>query len=65
MKIELNCAACGSNHFELGDAKTDEAVIDCAECGHVIGTLGQLKVRLAEEVLRRSQHRDAQTPEVS
>ena len=54
MRIELNCAACGSNRFELGGAETDDAVIACGDCGHVIGTLGQLKSKLAEEVLRRS-----------
>jgi uncharacterized Zn finger protein len=60
MKIELACAACGGNHFDLSDANTDDAVIACGDCGHVIGTFGDLKLRLAEEVLRRSKRRDEQ-----
>jgi uncharacterized Zn finger protein len=57
MRIELNCAECASNNFELGDAQTDDCLVACAECGHVIGTMGQLKERLADEVIRRSRDR--------
>lgn len=57
MKIELNCAVCGSNNFELADALTDECAVSCADCGHVIGTMGELKAKLAEEVIRRSHKR--------
>ena len=59
MKIELKCAACGSNNFELNNAETDECVITCGECGHVIGTMGELKTQLAEEVVRRARTRAA------
>jgi uncharacterized Zn finger protein len=57
MRIELNCASCGSNNFELGDAQTDDCLVACADCGHVIGTMGQLKERLAEQVIRHSKGR--------
>jgi uncharacterized Zn finger protein len=57
MRIELKCAACGSNNFELGDADTDNSVITCGECGHVVGTMGELKSKLAEEVIRHSRIR--------
>jgi hypothetical protein len=60
MKIDLTCAACGSNHFDLSDADADDAVIGCGDCGHLIGTLGELKLRLADEVMRRSKRRDEQ-----
>ena len=56
MKIDLQCAACGSNKFELGEAETDECSVECGECGHAIGTMGQLKQMLAAEVLRHSRH---------
>jgi uncharacterized Zn finger protein len=55
MRIEINCAVCGSNNFELADAQTDACTVSCADCGHIIGTMGELKAKLAEEVLRRSQ----------
>ena len=58
MKIELTCAACGSNNFELTGTEADDAVIGCTECGHVIGTMGELKLKLAEEVIRHSNIRD-------
>lgn len=54
MRIDLKCAACGGNNFELGDAESDNCSVACAECGHVVGTLGQLKTKLADEVMRRS-----------
>lgn len=61
MRIELNCAACGGNNFELGDAQTDACRVACAECGHVIGTMGELKQRMAEEVVRLSVNRGPST----
>jgi DNA-directed RNA polymerase subunit RPC12/RpoP len=53
MRIDLACAECGSNSFGLEGAETDNALIYCQECGHKIGTLGELKERTAQEVLRR------------
>lgn len=61
MKIELKCAACTGNNFEFGGAQTDDCLIACADCGHVIGTMGELKERLAEEVIRHSRYRGGPT----
>ena len=61
MKFEIDCAACGSNNFHLNDAQTDECVVTCADCGHVLGTMGELKERLAAEVISRSNRRDTQS----
>ena len=61
MKIELNCAVCGSNNFELGGAQTDDCSIACGECGHVIGTMRELKSKLAEEVMRRARRNQTST----
>jgi hypothetical protein len=52
MRIELNCAVCDDNHFDLHEEHADDAYVGCAACGHQIGTLAQLKQRVAEEVLR-------------
>lgn len=54
MKIELTCAECGKNRFSIADAVTDDAVIHCEDCGHEIGTLRDLKQRVASAVLNRS-----------
>jgi DNA-directed RNA polymerase subunit RPC12/RpoP len=54
VRIELNCAACGNNHFSLDQEMDDDAHVRCRDCGHYIGTLAQLKERVAAEVMKRS-----------
>jgi DNA-directed RNA polymerase subunit RPC12/RpoP len=54
MRIELNCAKCGENRFDLHATMPDDAHVSCAACGHKIGTMTELKERVAAEVLRRS-----------
>lgn len=55
MRIELNCRKCGSNRFKLDGNPADEAHVQCEDCGHMIGTMGELKRQVAEEVLKRAQ----------
>ena len=54
MRIELNCAACGRNHFSLDGDIADESRIRCKDCGHEIGTMAELKQKVAAEVMRRA-----------
>lgn len=54
LRIELACAECGNNRFSLDDAEHDSSLIYCKDCGHRIGTLAELKDRIASEVLRRA-----------
>lgn len=54
MRIELNCAECGENRFDLSKAEKDDAIIRCDACGHKIGTLNELKERVAAEVMKHS-----------
>ena len=54
MRIELSCAACGENRFDLHENHADDAFVCCTVCGHEIGTLAELKERVAVEVLRRA-----------
>jgi hypothetical protein len=51
MRIHLSCRACGGNSFAIDDAEGDASTIGCRECGHVIGTLGQVKAQVARQVL--------------
>ena len=53
MRINLACAECGQNRFTLEGAKTDDCLIHCEDCGHKIGTLRELKERVALAVLSR------------
>jgi uncharacterized Zn finger protein len=59
MRIELNCAECGQNHFTIITGVDDDAVVSYSECGHQIGTIGDLKQRVAAEVMK---HRDDREP---
>ena len=54
MRIELNCAKCGDNSFTILEGMGDDAVVRCADCNHVIGTMAELKERVANEVIKRS-----------
>lgn len=54
MRIELNCAKCGDNSFKILEGMGNDAVVRCADCNHVIGTMAELKERVANEVIRRS-----------
>ncbi len=56
MRIDLNCACCGSNRFSMDQAESDHSLIRCLDCGHLIGTLGNLKEQVAAEVLRRTEY---------
>jgi uncharacterized Zn finger protein len=57
MNIELTCAKCHRNSFNLGHGAEDDSVIRCNFCGHVIGTMAELKERVAAEVLKRAAQR--------
>jgi DNA-directed RNA polymerase subunit RPC12/RpoP len=49
--IELSCSQCGSNRFTLAKAARDESEVSCEDCGHRVGTLGELKQAVADRVL--------------
>lgn len=55
MRIELNCGECGGNRFTLGQPRADESVICCVDCGHDVGTMAELKERVAAEVMKGAQ----------
>jgi uncharacterized Zn finger protein len=54
MRIDLKCAQCGGNWFNLEAGQADDARVTCAECGHLIGTMAELKERVAAEVVKHS-----------
>ena len=47
MRIELNCAECGRNRFTIVKAMGDHEAVYCSDCGHEIGTMADLKERVA------------------
>ena len=59
MRIELNCTVCGDNSFTIIRGMDDDATVSCSECGHRIGTMAELKERVAAEVMRRAKARPA------
>ena len=54
MRIELNCAECGQNRFTIVRGMEDAETVFCSNCGHSIGTMADLKARVAAEVERRA-----------
>ncbi len=51
MRIELSCVECGKNRFDFPKQGNDEAAVVCADCGHVVGTMGALKDAVAAAVI--------------
>ena len=54
MRIELECAVCGSNNFKLDNKIEDDAQVICDDCGHEIGSMAELKKKVADEVMKRA-----------
>ena len=54
MRIELKCRECGGNRFKLDQDADDDAHVECDDCGHKIGTVGELKRQVANEVLKHA-----------
>jgi len=57
MRVDLSCAVCGNNRFSLSEADKDTSMVWCEDCGHKMGTLAELKQRMADEVLKRAAER--------
>ena len=47
MRIELKCAVCGGNNFKLDEQLDENVQVECEDCGHEIGSLAELKEKLA------------------
>ena len=52
MTIDLSCRVCGSNRIRFNHAVTDACEVTCEDCGGRIGTFGELKQRVAEQLER-------------
>lgn len=50
MTIELSCPTCGNNRFAF--PKKDSEAVRCQVCGDSLGTLGEVKQRVADEVTK-------------
>jgi hypothetical protein len=53
LRIDLSCGQCGSNRLDIPAQASDERPVVCGECGHALGSLGELKTRVEQAVLRR------------
>ena len=54
MKIELNCADCGSNRFIYPFKFRDDSMIVCADCAHEIGSVAALKQQVVDQIASQS-----------
>jgi hypothetical protein len=57
----LACAVCGKNNFDFPEAGGDDALVTCAECGHEVGTLAQVKDAVANAVTHKTGFADLHT----
>jgi len=54
MRIELACAVCGKNRFAFPEGGGDSAIVACEDCGHVMGSMGELKQAVSDAVITKS-----------
>ena len=52
--VEIHCAACGSANYSLPEGETDDAPVDCNDCGRRLGTIGELKAEMFDQALGHS-----------
>jgi ribosomal protein S27E len=52
MTIDLSCEACGSNRILFNHAASDADEVTCAACGIRVGTFGELKQRVTDQLAR-------------
>ena len=55
LRIDLSCAECGSNRLDIPARANDDSPVVCEECGHALGSLGEVKSRVEAAVLRAAQ----------
>ena len=53
LRIELSCGECGSNRLDIPSDADDDSPVACEECGHELGSLGEVKRRVEQAVLRK------------
>jgi hypothetical protein len=54
MTPKLNCGNCGSDRFAYPFKVTDDSTIDCQDCGATVGTVAELRVRVASQIAHGS-----------
>ena len=54
LRIDLSCGECGSNRLDIPARAGDDSPVVCEECGHALGSLGDVKSRVEQAVLRGS-----------
>lgn len=52
LTIDLSCGECGGNRIRIPALATDDSAIVCEDCGHRLGSLGELKLQVERAVLR-------------
>ena len=53
MTINLSCKTCGSNRIAFNHAVSDACEVACEDCGSVVGTFGDLKQLVTEQLASR------------
>jgi len=62
MKIDLSCAMCGGSLFIYPVRFSGSSVINCASCGHDVGTVAEVQQKFMEELERHNADPEARKP---
>ena len=54
MTIDMSCRACGGNRIAFNEAVSDACEVLCEDCGSRIGTYGELKQAVSDQLSRGS-----------
>lgn len=54
VSVEIHCAGCGSANYSLPDGAGDDAAVLCNDCGRRLGSIGDLKAEMMEQLLSHS-----------
>ena len=54
MTLVLSCRVCGSNRIGFNDAVSDACEVLCEDCGRLVGTYGELKQAVTEQLAHGS-----------
>ncbi len=52
LRIDLSCSRCGGNRLDIPGQAGDDSPVVCEDCGHALGSLGDLKAKVERAVLR-------------
>jgi hypothetical protein len=54
VSVEIHCGGCGSANYSLPEGESDDAAVNCNDCGRRLGSMAELKAEMLAEALVHS-----------